>query len=320
MSDVVIAVEALVKTYRKSKANAVDGVSFDVRQGDFFALLGPNGAGKTTTISILTTTLLPSAGQVRIAGHNVVDASDEVRRRIGIIFQHPSLDVNLTGEQNVRLHAIMYGLYPYRPTYRSMPAAYRSSVDGLASLLGIGAEIMKPVRTMSGGMKRKFEILRSLLHRPEILFLDEPTAGLDPTSRRDLWRYLRNVQAESGTTVFLTTHYLEEAENADQVCVIAKGHVVANGSPAELRRGLVGRSILLLDSPDRAGLRADLDRLGASYAENAAFELAADASDAQRIIAAIGVPLSVMRTHEPTLEDAYLEIVGSSQDEETVDV
>lgn len=318
MSDVVIAVNDLVKTYRKSKANAVDGVSFGVRRGDFFALLGPNGAGKTTTISILTTTLLPSSGAVLVAGHDVVEASDDVRRRIGIIFQHPSLDVNLTGEQNVRLHAIMYGLYPYRPSYRSMPAAYRNSVDELAGMLGIGAEIMKPVRTMSGGMKRKFEILRSLLHRPDILFLDEPTAGLDPTSRRDLWGYLRGVQAESGTTVFLTTHYLEEAESADQVCVIAKGRVVAHGSPAELRQGLVGRSTLLLDSADRAGLRADLDRIGASYTESSTFEVTAEAAAAQRIIGAIGVPLSLVRTHEPTLEDAYLEIIGSTE-EETAD-
>ena len=311
-SDVVVAVDDLVKSYRKAKAPAVDGVSFEVRRGDFFALLGPNGAGKTTTISVLTTTLLPTSGSVRVAGHDVVHESAAVRRRLGIIFQHPSLDVNLTGEQNVRLHAILYRLFPYRPTYRSMPAAYRSAVDDLAQMLGIGAEIFRPVRTLSGGMKRKLEILRSLLHRPEVLFLDEPTAGLDPISRRDLWGYLRAVQAESGTTVFLTTHYLEEAESADQVCVIARGRVVADGTPDELRRRLVGRSLLLLDSPDRGALRESLHLLGASFIEREAFEVVADATAAQRIVSAVGVPLSLLVTHAPTLEDAYLDIVSAA--------
>ncbi|MEO6712629.1 MAG: ABC transporter ATP-binding protein, partial [Mycobacteriales bacterium] len=162
---------------------------------------------------------------------------------------------------------------------------------------------------------RKFEILRSLLHRPEVLFLDEPTAGLDPVSRRDLWGYLRSVQEESGTTVFLTTHYLEEAESADQVCVIAKGKVVANGTPGELRQRLVGRSQLILDSPDRAGLRAALELAGASFVENSTFDVVADATAAQHLIASIDVPLSLIRTHAPTLEDAYLDIVGTDADE-----
>jgi ABC-2 type transport system ATP-binding protein len=319
VTDVVVQVDDLVKTYRKAKTPAVDGVSLSVRRGEFFALLGPNGAGKTTTISVLTTTLLPTAGSVRVAGHDVVTESAAVRRRLGIIFQQPSLDRNLTGEQNIRLHAVLYGLYPYRPSYRSMPAAYRAAVDELAELLGIGAEIFRPVRTMSGGMKRKFEILRSLLHRPEVLFLDEPTAGLDPVSRRELWGYLRAVQAESGTTVFLTTHYLEEAEGADHVCVIARGKVVASGSPGELTRRLVGRSLLLLDGPDRAGLRADLERAGATFTEKDRFEVIADDAEAQRVISAIGVPLTTVRTHSPTLEDAYLDIVGSDTHDETVD-
>jgi ABC-2 type transport system ATP-binding protein len=320
MSDLVIQVDDLVKTYRKAAVPAVAGVSFVVRSGEFFALLGPNGAGKTTTISVLTTTLVPTAGSVRVAGHDVVRDAAEVRRRVGIIFQQPSLDLNLTGEQNVRLHAILYGLAPYRPSYRAMPASYRTTVDQLAELLGIGGAIFSPVRTLSGGMKRKLEILRSLLHRPEVLFLDEPTAGLDPVSRRDLWTYLRQVQRESGTTVFLTTHYLEEAEHADQVCVIARGRVVAEGSPSALTQRLVGRSTVVLDGPDRTALAQALEACGAVVTGGPPFEVVGDAAEVQRVISAVDVPLSLVRTHVATLEDAYLDIVGAERDAERAEV
>src|SRR6266568_2476957 len=155
-----IEVRDLVKRYRKGTVNAVDGVSFDVEQGQFFALLGPNGAGKTTTISILTTTLGLTSGSVKIAGHDVVREASRVRREVGIIFQSPSLDMNLTGEENIRFHAVLYGLYPYRPMYRLMPVEYRRQIGDLADVVGLGAEIFKPVRRMSGGMRRKLEIIR----------------------------------------------------------------------------------------------------------------------------------------------------------------
>ncbi|HEU4674163.1 MAG TPA: ATP-binding cassette domain-containing protein, partial [Candidatus Limnocylindrales bacterium] len=190
----IIAVEGLVKRYRKAERNAVDAISFEVEGGEFFALLGPNGAGKTTTLSILTTTLAPTAGRARIDGLDVVTDAAAVRQRVGIIFQRPSLDRNLTGEENVRFHAILYGLYPYAPGYRLMPAGYRRQVEDWAELLGLGRDIFKPVRTYSGGMLRKLEIVRSLVHRPRVLFLDEPTTGLDAPSRRALWSYLRDVR------------------------------------------------------------------------------------------------------------------------------
>src|SRR5512141_944761 len=204
----ILHVSHLVKRYKNSQTNAVDDVSFDVAPGEFFVLLGPNGAGKTTTISILTTTLAPTAGQVLIAGHNVATESGAVRQCVGIIFQNPSLDVNLTAEENVRLHAILYGLYPFAPNFALMPRAYQAQIHTLAGVLGIDREIFKPIKTFSGGMKRKLEIIRSLIHRPQVLFLDEPTSGLDPASRRSLWDYLRRVRADDGTTIFLTTHYL----------------------------------------------------------------------------------------------------------------
>lgn len=230
-----IEVSDLVKRYRGAPGNALDGVSFRVARGSLFCLLGPNGAGKTTTASILTTTLAPTSGTARIAGLDVVADQSRVRRAVGIVFQQPSLDLNLTAEENIRLHAVLYGCYPWRPTWRLMPASYRHQVVELAELLSLGAWLHRSVRTLSGGTRRKLEIVRALLPRPRVLFLDEPTAGLDPRTRRDLWTYLRQSRAELGTTVFLTTHYLEEAEGADAICMLAGGQVIEHGSPAEIK-------------------------------------------------------------------------------------
>ncbi len=237
MSKDIIVVKNLVKHYKKAEKNAVDGVSFSVKEGEFFALLGPNGAGKTTTISILTTMLNKSSGDVKIAGFDIDKQDSKVRSNIGIIFQNQSLDINLTAEENIRFHATLYGLYPFRPTYGLMPKEYKDRVMELATILGIQDSIFNQIKTFSGGMKRKLEIVRSLMHKPKILFLDEPTSGLDPLSRATLWEYLQDVRKREKTTIFLTTHYLEEAEGADRVCIIDHGKVVANGSPKELRHG-----------------------------------------------------------------------------------
>jgi ABC-2 type transport system ATP-binding protein len=230
-----VEVAGLVKRYRGAERNAVDGVSFGVPDGQLFCLLGPNGAGKTTTLSILTTTLAPTSGRVRIAGRDLAAEPGRVRREIGVVFQQPSLDGNLTAEENIRLHAVLYGMYPWRPLYRLMPAAYREQVAELAGVLGIDGVLHQRSRVLSGGTRRRLEIVRALMHRPRVLFLDEPTAGLDPQSRRSLWDYLRESRAARGTTVFFTTHYLEEAEAADAVCVIAGGRIIERGSPAEVK-------------------------------------------------------------------------------------
>jgi ABC-2 type transport system ATP-binding protein len=230
-----IEVRDLVKRYRGAAGNAVDGISFDVPDGQLFCLLGPNGAGKTTTISILTTMLAPTAGHVLVAGQDLVRHRTAIRARIGIVFQQPALDANLTAEENIRLHAILYGLYPWRPSRRLMPAAYRRQVGDLAEILGLVGALGRPVRSLSGGTRRKLEIVRALLHRPRVLFLDEPTAGLDPQSRRSLWSHLRQARAQYGTTIVLTTHYLEEAEAADAICVLAGGRVIERGAPAGIK-------------------------------------------------------------------------------------
>jgi ABC-2 type transport system ATP-binding protein len=233
----VLAVEVahLVKRYRSARHNAVDDISFDVPAGQLFCLLGPNGAGKTTTVSILTTTLAPTSGRILIAGRDLSAERAGARRELGIVFQQPSLDLNLTAEENIRLHAVLYGLYPWRPAYRLMPAGYRNQVQEMAAVLDLSGVLTQRARVLSGGLRRRLEIVRALMHRPRVLFLDEPTAGLDPESRRSLWAYLRQARATFGTTVFLTTHYLEEAEVADAVCVLARGRIIERGTPAEVK-------------------------------------------------------------------------------------
>ena len=242
----IISVSHLVKKYKKAPVPAVDDISFSVKPGEFFSLLGPNGAGKTTIISILTTTLAKTSGEVIISGFNLDKNQSEIRRNIGIIFQNPSLDKNLTAEENIRFHSSLYGLFSYRPLYSLMPASYKKQVIDLSSIIGLtSSDMLKPVSALSGGMKRKLEIVRSLMHRPQILFLDEPTSGLDPLSRKNLWDYLSKIRISDGTTIFLTTHYLEEAENSDNVCIIKTGKIAALGSPSQIKKAFAGRHTTL---------------------------------------------------------------------------
>jgi len=304
-----IEVRDLVKRYRKGKVNAVDGVSFDVEQGQFFALLGPNGAGKTTTISILTTTLGLTSGSVKIAGHDVVREASQVRREVGIIFQNPSLDMNLTGEENVRFHAVLYGLYPYRPMYRMMPAAYRRQIRDLADVVGLGAEVFKPVRRLSGGMRRKLEIIRGLMHRPRVLFLDEPTSGLDAASRRNLWQYIADLRKQHDITICLTTHQLNEAEDADRVCIIDHGRVIAMGEPHEVKSD-IAHETLHIDAADRSALRLQLRTLNLQFSEDGHFVVRLDGRTAYEVVHAIEQPLTMLRTESATLEDAYLRLLA----------
>ena len=300
-----VEVAHLVKRYRAARRNAVDDISFDVPEGQLFCLLGPNGAGKTTTVSILTTTLAASSGRVRIAGRDLASEQARVRRELGVVFQQPSLDLNLTAEENIRLHAVLYGLYPWRPLYRLMPAGYRSQLQELAGVLGLSDLLGQRARALSGGLRRRLEIVRALLHRPPVLFLDEPTAGLDPESRRSLWAYLREARARFGTTVFLTTHYLAEAEAADAVCVLVNGRIIERGSPAEVKARQLSPE-LVLDARDRAGLRRELAALGLPVAGGGPLRVPLTGRSAQGIVTAIGTELTRFQIAEPTLEDAYL--------------
>ncbi len=306
----MIAVEVahLVKRYRAAPSNAVDDISFDIPEGQLFCLLGPNGAGKTTTVSILTTTLAPTSGRVRIAGRDLATEQAKVRGEIGVVFQQPSLDLNLTAEENIRLHAVLYGLYPWRPCYRLMPAGYRSQLQELAGVLGLADLLGQPARALSGGLRRRLEIVRALMHQPGVLFLDEPTAGLDPESRRGLWAYLRQARVSFGITVFLTTHSLAEAESADTVCVLARGRIIERGSPAEVKARQLSPE-LVLDARDRAGLHREIEALGLTVTGGGTagpLRVPLEGRSAQGILAAIGTELTRFQIAEPTLEDAYL--------------
>jgi ABC-2 type transport system ATP-binding protein len=301
----VIEVRDLVKRYRGAPANAVDGISFEVAPGQLFCLLGPNGAGKTTTVSVLTTTLAPTSGTVIVAGQELPAHQAQVRRELGVVFQQPSLDLNLTAEENIRMHAVLYGLCPWRPAYRLMPAGYRRTAGELASVMGIAEALHRRARSLSGGMRRKLEIVRALMHRPSVLFLDEPTAGLDPESRRSLWQYLRQARASYGTTIVLTTHYLEEAEAADAVCIMAGGAIVERGTPAEVKARHTA-PVLLVDAPDRERLRRELAALGLTATPGPPLRVPLDGQSPQRVLRALTSDLTHIQIIEPSLEDAYL--------------
>ena len=310
----MVEVEHLIKRYRGAQRNAVDDISFTVGAGEFFALLGPNGAGKSTTVSILTTTLALTSGRVRIAGCDLSADPAAVRKQVGIIFQNPSLDMNLSGEENIRLHAIMYGLYPYRPAYRLMPAKYRQQIGEIAAVLGMESDMFRPVRKLSGGMRRKLEIMRALLHRPQVLFLDEPTTGLDVASRRSLWAYLSEIRQRQETTIVLTTHYLEEAEAADRILILDRGRVVAQGSPAQIKQRFAGAT-LTLDAADRDALRSELIGLGAPFEERDGFHIALDGGlTAHELARALKTPLTVIQTQQASLEEVYLRILADDHD------
>lgn len=305
----IIQVEELIKQYDKAKTPAVKDVSFTVNEGEFFAFLGPNGAGKTTTISILTTTLAKTSGNVLIAGYDIEKEAKQVRDKVGIIFQKPSLDLQLSAEENIRFHACLYGMFSYRPTFRLMPAEYKNRVMELAEIVGIQDALFKPVKKMSGGMQRKLEIIRSLMHTPTVLFLDEPTQGLDAVSRRSLWEYINNVRKEFGTTVFLTTHYIDEAEQVDKVCIINHGQVASCCPPEEMKKSLLRKEIIL-DAEDQASLASELSELGLFHKKDAHIIVPYQDRTPQEIIAKLKTRLTVLEIKEPSLEDAYVEYLN----------
>lgn len=309
----VIEIENLIKRYSKASNNAVDNISFSVGEGEFFAFLGPNGAGKTTTISILTTTLSKTSGTVKIAGFDLDKETKKVRENIGIIFQNPSLDQSLTAEQNIRFHACLYGMYVFKPTFKMMNKEYKDNVLELAKIVGIEDSLFKKVNKLSGGQKRKLEIIRSLIHTPKVLFLDEPTQGLDANSRRALWKYIDSVRKKYNTTVFLTTHYIDEAEMADRVCIINHGKIVELDTPENLKKKLVSRQ-LIIDSKDRNSLIKELEHKNLSFISDKHIIVNCNGKDFQEVISCIKTKLSVLQIHEPSLEDAYVEFLDIKEE------
>lgn len=226
MSDIIIVAKNLTKKYKDTAA--VDNISFEVEEGSLFAFLGPNGAGKSTTIKMLTTLIKPTSGSLSLNGFDVINQQIKVRRSFGIVFQDPSLDDELTAYENMQLHAVFYGL---------SKKEYKERIEELLKLVELWERRSHQVKTFSGGMKRRLEIARGLLHHPKILFLDEPTLGLDTQTRNLLWDYVKKLNKTENMTIFFSTHYLEEAEDvAENIAIIDHGKIVARGTSKELEK------------------------------------------------------------------------------------
>jgi ABC-2 type transport system ATP-binding protein len=298
-----VAVRGLVKRY--DEIEAVRGVEFEVRAGETFGFLGPNGAGKSTTINMLCTLVRPTAGSALVAGHDVVRERDEVRRNIGLVFQDTTLDGYLTAEQNMRLHAELYGV-----PREALPARMRAVME----MVGLWERRSSLVNTFSGGMKRRLEIARGLLHSPRVLFLDEPTVGLDPQTRSSIWEYLQALQREEDTTMFLTTHYMDEAEYCDRIAIIDEGRIVALDTPAALKASVGTDRIQVSTDDDAATIEALRERFGldARLAEGkVTFGVAAGEQFVPRLFE-LQLPIRSVSVARPSLDDVFLSYTGKT--------
>jgi len=283
---------------------AVHGVSFRVAAGELFGFLGPNGAGKTTTIGMLCTLLRPTGGTASVNGFDIVRRRGDVRRAIGVVFQQPTLDEALSAERNLRLHAYAYGV----------PADVRERrMRELLTLVELWDRRAERVRTFSGGMKRRLELARGLLHRPRVLFLDEPTLGLDPRARRRVWDYLAELRTRERLTLFLTTHYLDEAERCDRVAIIDRGRLVALDTPDGLKRAVGCDRITVTTSDPHPFSR----ELGARYGVaplvadgTVSFHVPAGEAFLPAFLRSFGRPLDAIGLRRPTLDDVFLHLTG----------
>lgn len=308
----MIAVRTENLTKRFKAAVAVDGISFDVREGEVFGFLGPNGAGKTTTINMLSTLISPSSGSAEIMGYDIVKRRNEVRRSIGVVFQEPALDSRLTGRENLEFHAHMYG----------MPAQERRSrIAEVLALVELDEKAGARVETYSGGMKRRLEIARGLMHRPKVLFLDEPTIGLDAQTRRHIWAYVKKLNDETGITMILTTHYMEEADAlSHRILILDHGRIVALDTPSVLKDVVGGDVIELVIGGDATAFVNSMrsaDWVTNVIADREVVRLSLDKAEshvAPVVQAAVdsGVSLSSVSIRKPSLDDVFIHFTGKT--------
>jgi len=310
MTDYMVRVENLVKRF--GELVAVNDISFNVARGEIFGLLGPNGAGKTTTINMLCTLTKPTSGRATIAGFDVVREQSQVRQSIGLVFQDPSLDERLSGLQNLRFHGLVYNL----------PASVREPrIKEVLTMVELWDRRNNQVRTYSGGMKRRLELARGLLHCPKVLFLDEPTLGLDPQTRNRIWEYILELRQREGTTIFLTTHYMDESENADRIAIIDHGKLVAMDTPEGLKK-LVGKDIISVktDDDNRAA-----DEIRSRYrietrrdSDGLTFEVASGEEFLPTFIKEFGTKILSVSLRRPSLDDVFLKLTGREIRQEEV--
>jgi ABC-2 type transport system ATP-binding protein len=315
--DAIVADE-LRKRY--GDVQALDGVSFRVRPGEVFGLLGPNGAGKSTTVKVLATLTKPNSGRAEIAGHNAVREPDEVRRSIGYVPQSSGVDRDATGRENLLLQGRIQGM-----NGRTLEAR----VDELLDLLGIAGAADRVVRGYSGGMKRRLDVALGLVHRPQVLFLDEPTTGLDPEARASMWAELERLAEGEALTILLTTHYMEEADQlADRLAIVSRGRVVVEGTPEELKHSLRGDAVEIElsdgQASDAESFVAALEGVHEASAEGRRLRsrVASGARAIPTILSALeaqGIGVESVTTHRPSLDDVYLHYTGrefAADDEE----
>jgi ABC-2 type transport system ATP-binding protein len=302
MTDNAIEVKNLVKNY--GKLTAVNDISFEVGQGEVFGFLGPNGAGKTTTIKMLCTLARPSSGQAAITGFDVVRQQRQVRQSIGLVFQDPSLDEKLSAIQNLRFHAMIY----------DVPSNVREKrIEEVMNMVELWDRRNNKVTTYSGGMKRRLELARGLLHNPKVLFLDEPTLGLDPQTRNRIWEYVTDLQKREGTTIFLTTHYMDEAEKANRIAVIDHGKIVAIDTPDKLKE-MVGKDIITIRTDDNAKAAAEIKSRyqleTRADNNNLIFEKAGGEEFLPTFIKDFDIKILSISLRRPSLDDVFLKLTG----------
>ena len=303
-NDAVVVARGLAKSY--GSIEAVRGIDLDVIAGETFGFLGPNGAGKSTTISMLCTLVDPSSGSASVAGFDVVRQRDQVRRSIGLVFQDPTVDGYLTAEQNLRFHAELYGI---------PRAAIAERMERVLNMVGLWERRRSLVATFSGGMKRRLEIARGLMHLPHVLFLDEPTIGLDPQTRNSIWRYLNELQRDADITIFLTTHYMDEAEYCDRIAIIDHGRIIALDTPDALKASVGRDRVQIQTADDAAAIAALRDRfeLEASVAEGAVtFGVADGEAFVPRLFAELGVQIRTVSVSRPSLDDVFMSYTGTT--------
>lgn len=297
-----VRAEGLIKRY--GDVTAVDGLDLAIPAGEFFGLLGPNGSGKTSTIHMLSTLIRPSGGRAAVAGHDVVKHSVQVRSSIGLVFQESALDRSLSVTENLRFAGLLYNLTPKIIKQRSAE---------LLELFGLADKRDRPVGALSGGMRRALDIVRGVIHHPAVLFLDEPTIGLDLPNRRNIWRFIDGLRARTGMTVLLTTHYLEEAHGCDRVAFIREGRMVTSGPPAQLIEKL-GRHIVEIEGADPAALETALQpRLGICLRDGDTLHFRHDTEDVSMLAglqAELGNRVSALRWRHPNLNDVFLWVAG----------
>jgi ABC-2 type transport system ATP-binding protein len=307
-----ISVRGLQKRY--GDVEAVRGIDFDVSRGEIFGFLGPNGAGKSTTIKILCTLATPTAGSATVAGHDVVRERDAVRHEIGLVFQETTLDDYLTAHRNLLFHGELYGV-----DASELPAR----IEQVLRMVGLWDRRDSAVRTFSGGLKRRLEIARGLVHTPNVLFLDEPTIGLDPATRATIWTYIRELRERHGLTIFLTTHYMEEAEHCDRIAIMDVGRIVAEGPPEKLKAA-VGKDRVQLRTGDDSAAIASLKRVFDVDAKVhdglITFGVASGEQFLPRLFAELAVPIRSVSVSRPSLDDVFLSFTGTTmRDAESVD-